>query len=279
MSRVIVIGLMLLAGLATRMDASFLFAGGQCTGRGTLQGQSDFKQTSVPGQFATATLGDQCASSASATYSTFKLGTTAGGFAYPPQATWIEGSAWAEVQIWFGLIDPSRPANSPGTIYLPVNYDVTLTSGANQFAGVGSRADFGIQDPSNPFSPVLYLNSGQPDGSRCPSPLPTFPACNGRYQGTVQYAINVNYNTGNAGNRVYLRFDVSGLDGSSNALNTVTFGNILLPTGADYSYDSNIGNPLGFTTATSTGVPEPGTVCMLAAGLLGMGALRRRCCS
>lgn len=279
MSRLNCIGLMLLMGLAFRLDASSFYARAECGGGGLLQGQNDAQQTSVPNQFVTATIPDACTATASASYSTFKLGTNAGGFAYPPDAAWTGGRAKAEVLIWFGLIDPSRPANAPGTIYLPINYDLTLSAGSNQFAGVGSSAAFLIVDPSNPFTRLLDLVSGQPDTSKCPNRIAAFPACNGRYQGTVTYAIDVQYNTGSASNRVYLDFIADSLDGSVDATHTVTFGNIILPTGVSFSYDSSIGNdnPLGFTAATATSaIPEPATIGLLTAGLLSLAAFRLR---
>lgn len=208
-------------------------------------------------------------SSGTANYGVLQIGTSllGGGGAY-------SGSTSAQYIINFSLSDPNLPANTPITLSVPVNYDVTLSVNGGGSGGSANGVDFALYLDSavNPFWLYRVASSSDSSGNICSNPAASLPSCNGRYVGTVTASLNTFINGGTQ--RLWITAnDQATLNSSGgasvDALHTVTLGSILLPNGVSYVYDSGItGNPANFTYATTPSpVPEPSGLMLMAGGL------------
>jgi hypothetical protein len=280
----------LLAGLALgllvvpRAEASSVSAFASCFVSNVNNSQ---QASATPGVPATASLSSPtaCASSAVADYGVLKVSTdliTGVGYS---------GNASAQFLINFSLTDPTLPAFTPITLAVPVNYHVMMGVTPGGIGGSSNSADFSMFLDSNVSPFYLYHVATSTDvygGNVCPAPQPSLPACNGLHQGTVTAYLNTYINGGLQ--RLWITANAAASVntlGSAfvDAMNTVTLGNILLPNGVSYAYDSGIAagtNPANFTYAVTpppgpAPVPEPSSWMLMTGGLgLLLAACRRR---
>jgi len=217
------------------------------------------------GVAATNTVTGQCDAFAFTDLASIKLGSSTPTSLYG-------GSASVDLYIGFTLINPGVSGVVSFSMFLPVEYDITVdatnTSGFSG-AGLNMTTDYFNSWGFDPSNDPLANN-------RCTSPLSTVPRCDGRYQGTFNIPVaQANYNGGS----VFV-LHVGG--GSQNqaqmdALHTITFGPMVLPEGVTFAYDSGVtGNPLNFQLASNASVPEPATFSLFGAALLAFVALRRK---
>jgi hypothetical protein len=173
----------------------------------------------------------------------------------------------ASWSIDFMLMDPTLGANTPTTIFVPIDYDYALSanSGAS-FARFGMTQDYITYYAS-------YSSSGSPfGGNTCPSPVGV-PGCNGLYEGTVLIPVPALVNT-TGPNRFFLTIAAEAAAGVTDAFNTITIGNVILPDSMIFSYPDLPGNPMNFGRQPS--VPEPATATLVLGGALIAAFGRRR---
>jgi hypothetical protein len=213
----------------------------------------------IPGQAVSSTA-TNCFASASSDFGELKAfaSSTDSGTSAKGTASW-----WID----FMLTDPTLGANSPTTIFVPINYDYSLSASAGaSHSGFGMTPDFFTYYAS-------YSSSGSPfGGNTCPSPV-GLPGCNGLYEGTVLIPVSALVNTV-LPNSFFLTIAAEAVAGQTDASNTITIGNVILPDSMGFSYPDLAGNPMNFGHAPS--VPEPATATLVLGGTLLAAFGRRR---
>jgi MprA protease rhombosortase-interaction domain-containing protein len=238
---------------------------------------SDIHGTGTPGQLVTANL-DHCSAGAYADWSVLRISGSA-NLLQLTDPDYQDANASATWTIGFYLNDPNVPAGYFKQFNIPIDYDVTLAANNQGFPGLGSFTRFGVTVDNDPFTVPVRLSSavgvGGPDNI-CPNVLPSSPGCNGHYVGVGSYAVTLYYNTFQT-----LTVSVSGeaLDAAFDAAHSVSLGPIVVDDTTTWSYDDpSIGNPMGFGHAQVSGTPEPSSVLLALAGLVGFG-LRKKVAS
>jgi len=276
------VALALVASGSVVARASSIIYNANCSGTNTT---NDFQQSGTPGQIVTASIPGQCAASASADFSVIKLdtATTEVGPFQPNQ-----GVASAQLEVQFYLTNPSLPANT----FIPdpsirIAFDVIINA-APGGSGGGRPGDvtFSGFDVRRTNDQVALFRIGSTSdvfgGNVCPSPLATYPQCNGHYTGFVDVPLTDPTRVNSSGpggigpNTLRLSVHVQSNNSAlTDAAHTVFFSGTTLPADTTVSYTDLSGNPLGLNAA-STAVPEPGTVLPGLAGLAVILGLRGR---
>jgi len=275
-------GLALIASGGVTARASSMFYYASCS---LSTGTSDFHQSGTPGQTMTAALPGSCSASNTSDYSTMHLySSTAevGPFVSVP------GTAYTELSVQFYLTNLSLPANTIiPAMYIRVGYDFDIGAAPGGSGGARpgdvSYSAFDIRRTNDPGAQMRIASTSDVfGGNSCPSPLPTYPQCNGHYTGFVDIPLadptRVNSSgPGGIGPNTF-RLSVtlsSGNNAITDASHTVLLGGTVLPADTTFSYADLAGNPLGLTLAP-TAAPEPGTVLLSIAGLVAILVTRRK---
>jgi hypothetical protein len=234
---------------ASPAQASAILSATECIATVYLDSDSSV----VAGQTVTSTAAN-CGASARSSFGELKAyaSSTDGGTSAKGTASW-----WID----FTLSDPTMGANAATTIFVPINYEYSLSAGSvsSSFARFSMTQDYFTYYAS-------YSSSGNPfGGNTCPAPV-GLPGCNGVYQGTVLIPVSARVNT-TGPNTFFLTIGAEAVAGVSDAFNTITIGEVIVPDSMTWSYSDLSGNPMGFRYAP-TSVPEPATATLLAGGLL-----------
>lgn len=171
-------------------------------------------------------------------------------------------SAWT---VTFNLL--GVPAGTPVPIIVNVAYEHSILA-----TGPSSTAAFYIRFNGDNFfrAAASYTSTNAFDADFCPELPGARPLgqCAGAHSGaasrTIQYSGGLNQSL-----TVAVAVGISG-SGVSDAFNTARVSSIIIPDGTIFEYTDLSGNPLNVMTASqaaATGVPEPGTLGMLGAGI------------
>ena len=171
-------------------------------------------------------------------------------------------SAWT---VTFNLL--GVPTGTPVPIIVNVAYEHSILP-----SGPGSAANFYIRFNGDNFSraALSYTSTIGFDADFCPELPGARPLgqCAGAHSGvasrTLQYSGGPNQSLS-----VTVALGIYG-SGVSDAFNTARVSSIIIPDGTIFQYTDLSGNPLNVMTASQAamnGVPEPGTLGMLGAGI------------